>query len=132
LAPGLFEHVFEFGDSIGRIDIDQNDADLRTGKLADAPLGAIGRPHAETVAGFQAQRQQGPGVQIDGLSQLPPGVTQRLMTNHQRLALWITGHGLVENLANGLCQQGLVLRAAGVAELRMRTGLIHDAPSCLY
>ncbi|MNP28385.1 hypothetical protein D3C76_1213450 [compost metagenome] len=57
LAAGLLQHVFEFGTAIGRVDVDQDHANLRGGDLCNAPLGTVRRPDAKAVAGLQAQRQ---------------------------------------------------------------------------
>ncbi len=132
LATGLLEYVFEFGAAIGRIDVDQNHADLRGGELSDAPLRAVRRPDAEPVAGLQTQRQQRSGMHIHRVGQLPPGVTLLLMAHHQRLAVRVLRDGLVELLPDGHRQQGFVLGTTGVAALRVCTGLIHDDPYCLY
>ncbi len=65
LATGLLEHIFQFGAAIRRVDVDQNHADLRAGELADAPLGAVGRPDTEPVPSLQTQRHKGPGMHLD-------------------------------------------------------------------
>jgi hypothetical protein len=118
----LLEHVFQFGTAIGRVDVDQDHADLRAGELSDAPLRAVRRPDAEAVAGLQAQRQQRSGMQVHRVGQLPPGVAQLLMAHHQRLAVRVLRDGVVERLADGHRQQGFVLGTAGVAALRFALG----------
>ncbi|MNO99051.1 hypothetical protein D3C76_908140 [compost metagenome] len=73
-AAGLSQHVFQLTHAVGRVDVDQNRADLGAGQLQDAPLGAVGRPDADPVGGAYAQGHQGAGVYIDLFGQLPPGV----------------------------------------------------------
>ncbi|MNH06677.1 hypothetical protein D3C79_660530 [compost metagenome] len=116
-AAGLAQHVFQLTHTVGRVDVDQDGADLGTGQLQDAPLGAVGRPDANTVAGVHAQCDQGAGVYFDLFSQLPPAVTQALVAGHQGLAVATAGHGGIEGLADGLGQQGSVLATAGIARL---------------
>ncbi len=54
------------------------------------------------------------------------------MAYHQSLTVRVLRDSLIEALTDGHRQQGLVLRATGVAALRVCTGLIHDDPYCLY
>ncbi len=132
LAAGLLQHVFQFGTAVGGVDVDQDHADFRTGDLTDAPLSAIRSPDPQAVPGLQAQRQHGSGVQVRRVRQLPPGVAQLLMAHDQRFTVRVLRGGVVERLADGHRQQGFVLGTAGVAALRMCTGLIHDDPYYLY
>ncbi|MNR15043.1 hypothetical protein D3C85_1315540 [compost metagenome] len=87
LATRLLEHVFKLAGAVGRVDVDQDHADLGAGELADAPLCAVRRPDAQAIAGFQPQRHQRPGMQVDAGGQRLPGVALLLMTYHQCLAL---------------------------------------------
>ncbi|MOA05441.1 hypothetical protein D3C78_1250390 [compost metagenome] len=132
LTAGLLEHILKFRAAVGRVDVDQNHPDFCAGKLADAPLRAVRRPNAQAVPRLQAQRQHRPGVQLDGMRQLRPGVAQLLMTHDQRFAPWVLGDRVVERLANGHRQQGFVLRTAAVAVLWVSTVLIHDDPYIVF
>ncbi|CAI8803859.1 hypothetical protein EMIT0215P_10239 [Pseudomonas serboccidentalis] len=132
LTAGLFEHVFQFRAAVGRVDVDQNHADFRRGDLRDAPLRTVRRPDTEPIPRLQTQRQQGSGMQIHRVGQLPPRIAQLLMTHHQRLTVRVLRNCLVELLPDGHRQQGFVLDATGVAAWRVCTGLIHDDPYCLY
>ena len=55
LAADLVERVFELGDPIGRIDVDQNEPGLGGGELGEHPLAVVGRPDADAVAGIAAR-----------------------------------------------------------------------------
>ncbi len=46
---GLPNHIAHFAGSVGRIDIDENRADLRRRVLSEHPLRAVGRPDAHPV-----------------------------------------------------------------------------------
>ena len=49
-AADLVERVFQLGQPIGRVDVDQHEAGLGGGELGDDPLGIVGRPDADAVA----------------------------------------------------------------------------------
>ncbi|KAI3475675.1 hypothetical protein L1887_62893 [Cichorium endivia] len=67
---------------------------------------------------FSAPRaSRAAGAVLDHLGQFAPAVTQVLMAHHQRLAASVQTHRGIEGFADGHGQQGVVLRAAGVAEL---------------
>ena len=53
LAADLVERVFELGDAIGRIDVDQDQPGLGAGELGQHPFRIVGRPDADTVAGLE-------------------------------------------------------------------------------
>ncbi|MNN18924.1 hypothetical protein D3C81_1321440 [compost metagenome] len=126
-TAGLLERVFEFGEAVGRIDVDQHHAGLGTGELGDGPLGAVRRPDAEALARLQAEGDEGAGTAVDRRGQLGPGETQALVAHHQRLALGETADRLIEGGADGHGQQRLVLSAAGVA------WKVHGVPrSCAF
>ncbi len=114
-AAGLLERVFQLVAAVGRIDVDQDGADLGAGELGDAPLGAVGRPDTESVAAVQAQCEQCTGVEIHRLCQFLPAVAQALMPDYQRLALGELGNGGIECRAYGHGEQVLVLPPPGVA-----------------
>jgi len=57
LAADLVERVFQFGDAIGRIDIDQDETRLRGGELGQHPFRIVGRPDADAVTGMKAECQ---------------------------------------------------------------------------
>ncbi|MCY1536119.1 hypothetical protein D9M68_715620 [compost metagenome] len=126
-AAGLLERVFQFAAAIGRVDVDQDGADLGAGELGDAPLGAVRRPDAEAVAAVQAKGEQGAGMAVHRLGQFLPAVAQALVLDHQRLALGELGNRGIECRAYGHGEQVLVLPPPGVALV------IHGFPFlCLY
>ena len=56
-AADFVQRVFELGDPIGRIDIDQDQAGFGGGELGEHPLAVVGRPDADAVAGLEAERE---------------------------------------------------------------------------
>ncbi|MDT4813635.1 hypothetical protein FQZ97_466250 [compost metagenome] len=114
-AAGLLERVFQFAAAIGRVDVDQDGADLGAGELGDAPLGAVGRPDTEAVAALQAQGEQCTGVAVHRFGQFLPAVAQALMPDYQRLALGESGNRGIECRAYGHGEQVFVLPPPGVA-----------------
>lgn len=116
-ATGLLESVFQLAAAVCRVDVHQDRTDLGAGELGNAPFGAVRRPDPQAFAGAQAQRDEGAGVGIDPLRQLPPAVAQALMPHHQRLALGMTRDGGIEGVADGGRQQGDILATRGIARL---------------
>ncbi|MCY1418825.1 hypothetical protein D9M71_343940 [compost metagenome] len=114
-TAGLLERVLEFVEAVGWIDVDQDHADLGAGELGDAPLGAVRRPDAQTLARLQADGDEGPRAAVDRFGQLGPGVTQALLAHHQRFAFGKAGYRLIEGCTDGHGQQRFLLRSAGVA-----------------
>ena len=117
LAAGLAQGVVQLAAAVGRVDVDQDRADLGAGELGDAPLGAVGRPDAQAVTGLHAKGHEGPGVLVDRFGQLPPGVTQLLVADDQGLAVGEAGDGGVEGIADAVVEQGFVGVALGIAWL---------------
>ena len=65
LAADLVERVFELGQPIGRVDVDQDQAGLGGGELGHHPFGVVRRPDADAVARREPERQQAGGERVD-------------------------------------------------------------------
>ena len=52
----LVEGVFELGQPIGRVDVDENEPGFCSRELRDHPFGGVRRPDADTVAPPEPQR----------------------------------------------------------------------------
>ena len=64
-AADLVQRVLQLVGAVGRVDVDQDQAGLGGGELRHHPLGVVGRPDADPVAGLEAQRQQAGGEGVD-------------------------------------------------------------------
>ena len=122
LAAHLVQRVFDFRRAIGRVDVDQHQAHLRGGQLHQHPFGVVVRPDAHAVAGGEPHAQQRAGQAVRLGLQLDVGVAAALVHADQRLALWLAGHHVGKEGADGLLDQGNIGSATGVA-VYQRCGL---------
>ncbi len=84
LAADLVKRVFQLGQSIGRIDIDQYQAKAGRGELCHRPFKAIGRPDTDTVASAQAESVKACGHGIHGVGELLPAPADALFAENDR------------------------------------------------
>ena len=115
-AAGLVQRVFEFGQPIGRVDVDEDQPGLGGGELGHDPFGVVRRPDADALAAFEAERDQAGGEGVDPLPQLPPAPADFLMTDDQRVALAKALDGLVEIDADRLADQRRLAGAVDIAQ----------------
>ena len=108
LALDLVHRVFELGAAVGRVDVDQHQPRLGGGELGQGPFRAVGRPHADAVAGLQPERQQAGREIVDAAAELAPAPAHVLLAHHQRLAVAPGLDRAVEEGADGLAQELLV------------------------
>ena len=69
-AARLVQRVFELGQPVGRVDVDEDQPGLGGSELGHHPFGVVRRPDADARAGFEAERHQPRGEGIDPLLQL--------------------------------------------------------------
>src|SRR5207244_3485224 len=110
----LVQRVFEFGKAVGRVDVDEDEPGLRGGELRDDPLGVVGRPDADPLAGFETERQQPGRERIDPSLKLAVSPSDPLVAYDQRVALG----DAVETDADRLADQGRRARAMNITRLR--------------
>ena len=115
-AADLVQRVVQLVGAVGRVDVDQDQAGLGGGELGDHPLGIVGRPDADPVAGLEAQRQEPGGEGVDLGVQLGVGPADRLLAHDQGGPVGPAGGGTLEVGADGLADQGHVAHAVHVAE----------------
>ena len=108
----LVERVFELAQPVGRVDVDENRANLRGRVLRDHPLGSVRAPDADAVAAFDAEREQRARRAVHFAQQLAVGVAEFLMAGDERVAIPEPRRGTVER------------RADRLAEKRHRTGTV--------
>ena len=134
-ATGLIERILELLEAVGRVDVDENGADLGRGKLRNRPLSPVGCPDAHPLPPLETKGHQAAGTPVDLLPQLSIGVAEPLVAHNQRLMIREAGDRLVEGIADREPEQGLVACAAGVARDPIhrvlphggsRVGLLHD------
>ena len=105
LAADLVQHVFEFGEAVGRIDRDQHQPDARGGELRDQPFGPVRRPDADPVPLLQPEREEPRRHGIDLACELAPGVAPPRLAEDRRLAVPEQRHGPRKRLRDRLAQE---------------------------
>ena len=118
--PGLVQHVGQLVAAVGRVDVDQDRADLRGRVLHEHPLGAVRRPDADPVALGDAQRQQAERERVDVGVQLAVGPAPVRRHVDQRLAVAAAGHRALQVGPDRLAEQRGVGGGGGVG--RQRSG----------
>ena len=108
LALDLVHRVLELGPPIGGIDVDQHQSGLGGGELGQDPFRVVGRPDADPIAAFEAQRQQAGRKIVDPPPELAPAPAHLLVPHHQRFALAVGLDRAVEEGADRLADQLLV------------------------
>ena len=94
LQPGLVHRVGELVRPVGRVDVDQDGADLGAGVLRDRPLRTVGRPHPDTVALRDAGADQSAGKGVHVPVELGVGPSAAGGVLDQRLVLAVRRHVL--------------------------------------
>ncbi len=117
LAADLVERVFELGDAISGIDIDQDQPRFGRGELGQHPFRIVGRPDADAVAGMKPERQKSGGELVDLLPQFAVAQSHLLVANHQSRAPWPIVADRIEKLPDRLADERLLARAVYVTQL---------------
>ena len=120
LAADFVERVFELGDAIGGIDVDEDEPGLCGRELREHPFAVVGRPDADAVAGMQAERQQPGGELVDGRPQLAVAHSHLLVAHDERRPRRPFCAGGIEELSDRLAEERLVARPVDVTELQLR------------
>ena len=102
---GLIERVFELAQSVGRVDIDEDRANLRRRVLHDRPLRGVRAPDPDPVSSLDPKRQQRARRTVHLLQQVGVGVAEILMAGDQRVAIPEPGSGTVERRANRFAEK---------------------------
>jgi hypothetical protein len=115
-TASLIEHIFEFADAVGGIDVDENEAGIRCGELGQHPFGVVRRPNADTVAAFQPKGDKAGGDGVNPRLQFAVGPTDPLMANDERVALTEPLDHPVEIHTDGVADEGLITRPVDIAQ----------------
>jgi hypothetical protein len=103
-AAGLAQRVGELARPVRRVDVDEDDPELRGRELGDHPLGAVRRPDAGAVALDQPEAGERAGGAVDDLAELRIGEARVLVADDERVAVGVLAHRAVEALADRLTQ----------------------------
>ncbi len=120
LAADLVERVFELGQPVGRVDVDQDQAGLGGGELGDHPFGIVRRPDADAIAGRKPEREQAGGERVDPRLQCGIGPANILVAHDQRVAVAPARRRPVEMHANRVADQRRGRDAVAVALRQFR------------
>ena len=112
--PRVVDRVGELVGAVGRVDVDEDGADLRRGELGDRPLRTAGRPHADPVALREPPGDQAAGEQVDVVVELAIGPAPAAGELHQRLVVGVRRHGPVEVPADRLLEERRLGLTGGV------------------
>ena len=72
-AADFCQGEFEFAEAIGGIDGDENEPGLGGGKLRQRPFGPVQRPHADSIAWYEPEREQAGGQRLNAPGKFLPG-----------------------------------------------------------
>ena len=89
---------------VGRIDGDEDGADLGGGELGNHPLGIVGRPDSHVVALADAQGHESPGHPVAFLPELAPSVAHVPVDVDEGVSVAESPRLPVEEFAHGYLQ----------------------------
>ena len=110
----LVQHELELVGPVGRVDRDEDGADGRGGELQQGPLGAVGGPDPDPVAGLDARAEQCSGEAVDVRCQLGVGPAAARGDVDQGLVAWHPGGRAPQVGTDGVAQKGSGRRARRV------------------
>ena len=112
--PRLVDGVGELVGAVGRVDVDQDRADLGGGVLRDRPLRAVRRPHPDPVALLDPGADQPPGERVHVAVELGVGPSPPGGELDQRLVVAVRRDGPLEVGPDRLLDQGRLGLSTGV------------------
>jgi hypothetical protein len=104
-AFDLVERVLEFRQTIGRIDVDQNQSRLGAGILGQDPLDPVRRPDANPLARPQAQGDQAGGETVNFTAEISESQADALIADDDRFLVRPAFRSIVEGLTDRLIEQ---------------------------
>ncbi len=115
-ALDLVQRIFQLSQTVGRIDVDQDEPGLGRGELCDHPLEHVGRPDPDAVPGLEPERHQPRSESIHARTQFGIGETNLLMPRDDGQAFRPAGTGVIQKLTDRAVEQGLVARPTDIAQ----------------
>src|SRR5271154_2624361 len=88
--------------AIRGIDVHLHQSGAPASELEIDPLGAVGGPHADAVAGDQPEAGQSARGALHFVMKLAPGEADTLMPHHQRFAIRESAYRVSKNLVSRL------------------------------
>ena len=110
----LVEHVLQLMSAVGRVDLDQDRADLGRGVLDERPLGDVRGPDPDAVAGPDPRPEQSERQRVDAGDELGVGEAAAGRDVDEGLAVGVPGGGAVEAVPDRVAEQRDVGGAGGV------------------
>jgi len=86
-TASFVQRVFELSQTVGGVDVDEDQSGLSGGELSDHPLGVVRRPHADTVTASESEGQQAGGKGVDPILQLMVFPADMLVPDDQCIPL---------------------------------------------
>src|SRR5205807_1324984 len=117
-AARLVEGVFELGQSISRVDVDENEPGFCSRELGDHPFGIVRRPDADPVAALEPQREEPRSKSVDPFFQLLVCPADLLMPDNQCIARAKAFGDPIEMHADRVADKRRATRAMDVTQLR--------------
>ena len=115
-AARLVEGVLELARAVGRVDVDEDRAELRRGVLHQHPLDVVRAPDAHPVTGLEPASQQAPSEPVGLGVELRVGEPEPLVARHHRLLVGCTRRRPLESRPDRLVEQRRVDGAAVVRQ----------------
>ncbi|MNV11323.1 hypothetical protein D3C71_1018840 [compost metagenome] len=115
LAADLVERVLELRGAVGGVDVHEDQADLGGGDLHQHPGHVVVRPDAHAVAGHEPQAQQRAGQLVRRGLQFAVGEALAFVAADEGFAFRLLLDHVVEEVADGLLDEGDVRGALGQA-----------------
>ena len=120
LGLDLVERVFQFGAPVGRVDVDQDQADAGGGELGDQPFRPVGRPDADAVALVETESQQARGKAVDPAGELVVGPALAGCTKDGGLVSGMARRDTREQVGDGLVQERRFGRSGHMGKAALR------------
>ena len=105
------QRKIDFRGSVGGIEIDERQTGACRGEQGEHPLGTIGRPDADALAGLEATGDHAARDPLHRSIEFSEREPQRLIRNHEGGALGALGGGGLEHAVDGAIEQGSVAGA---------------------
>jgi hypothetical protein len=115
LAANPVQRIFQLRQTVGRVDIDQDQPGIGGAKLHRDPFGEVGRHDADAFTRLQPECKQPRAERLRLAPQPAPGPAEALMRHHQRPSPRPAPRGLVQHAADRQAKQRIMADTVKVA-----------------